>query len=242
MRRSKDPQDKFVHTLSATLHRLAQPLSIIQASLEISLLEPTSAEQYREVVKESLQELRRAADVVQFAAQLTRFQQPASDVAEVELSTVLEDTIDDLARVFETARTKLVFHRPEREHPVRISPTRLRQMFFYVLQAVRTASAPGDIIQIELRTRAKHVTLRISHEGRKHHPGIEDPSPDGSVADRALSLAHAIVTNAGGTFSAATNPLLIVADFVAAQDRRLAPAGNTKSALDGSSQFINHSH
>ena len=59
---------------------------------------------------------------------------------------------------------------------------------------------------------ANRLVLRI-----KHSPGNSGVSRPHSTTDdsveRALALADAIVTSAGGEFNVSTSPLLIVADF-----------------------------
>src|SRR6266853_2758961 len=84
-------QEKFLRTLTASMHQMAQPLSAIQASLELALLSPTTAGQYQELAEDTLRHLCAVVESMQFAARLTRFQQPAADVQEVRLSVTLED-------------------------------------------------------------------------------------------------------------------------------------------------------
>lgn len=204
---------KFLRTLSASMHQMAQPLSTIQLTLELALLSPTTAEQYQEVAEGLLQQLRRAVESMQFTAWLARFQQPASDVQDVPLDATLESVISDLRRTLESAQLQLLFLRPEGKPLIRISPTRLRQMLFYVLQAVQGCSQPGDIVEIEIEELAGHLVLRIRHAQREtNQAGCGAPQQD-DLVDRALALAEAILSSAGGTFSVTTDPLLIVADF-----------------------------
>src|SRR6202035_2164284 len=100
---------KFLRTLSASLHQMAQPLSTIQASLELALLGPTTAEEYQGMATDLLQYLRRAVESMQFTAWLARFHQPAADVQDVLLSAALESVISDLRRTLETAELQLLF-------------------------------------------------------------------------------------------------------------------------------------
>ena len=70
--------------LSASMHQMAQPLSTIQASLELALLSPTTAERnIKEIAENVLRQLRSAVESMQFAACLARFQQPAADMQDV---------------------------------------------------------------------------------------------------------------------------------------------------------------
>ncbi|HEX3351533.1 MAG TPA: hypothetical protein VHS34_01825 [Terriglobales bacterium] len=222
-------QEKFLGTLSESLHQMAQPLSTIQASLELALMSPTSAAQYQEIAEDLLQHLQRAVESMQFTSWLARFHQPAADVHDVLLSAALESIIADLRRTLESEQLHLVFVRPDHEQLIRVSVTRLRQMLFYVLQAVQGCSGAGDVVQIEIQAPAGHLVLRITHAQDSDDRTADDKSSRVSVVvERALALADAIVTCAGGEFSVATSPLLIVANFPVQCDDRTGLVGSTR--------------
>lgn len=204
-------QDKFLTTLSASLHQMAQPMSTIQASLELALLSPTTAAEYKEIAENILGQLKSAVESMQFAGRLARYQQPAADVREVLLSVVLDEVISSLQRTFDTAQLQLLFLRSEHEHSISISPARLRQMLFYVLQAVQGCSHPGDLAKIEIQEPAGRLVLRIKHSPDNGGASLARLTTDARV-ERALALADAIVIT--GEFNVSTSPpLLIVADF-----------------------------
>lgn len=212
-------QQKFLSRLSANMHELAQPLSIIQASLELALLSPITAEQHQDVTKGALQDLQRAVESLQFMACLTRFQQPTKDVQEISLRVALEGVISDLQRTLEAAEVQILLCRSEHDPSIRISPARLRQMLFYVLQAVQAYSNPDDLVHLEIQEKAGRVVLWIEQSWGLERGNNEQaeragssPMPN-SVVERALALAETIVSSAGGEFRVATNPVLIVADF-----------------------------
>src|SRR5882724_12051930 len=108
-------QENFLKTLSSSLHQMAQPLSIIQASIELALLRQTTGEPMREVAENVLQQLGRAVETLRFTSQLARYQQPALDVTNVLLSDVLHDVIEDLSRTLSTAQIKLAIDHSGRE-------------------------------------------------------------------------------------------------------------------------------
>jgi K+-sensing histidine kinase KdpD len=208
-------QQKFLRELAENVHDLAQPLSIIQASLELSLLSPITAEQHQDVAESALREVRRAVECMQFIGCLTRFQQPAEDVKNVSLSAALENTISDLQCTLEAAQIQVLFSRPENDPTIEISPARLRQMLFYVLQAVQGCSSPGDLVRIEIQRQAGYVVLWVEQcrsEREQTEPVNAFPVSE-TVVERALALADTIVRNAGGQFRVTTHPLLVVADF-----------------------------
>ncbi len=221
-------QKHFLGALAASMHEMAQPLSTIQASLELALLCPTTAEQYRWIAEDVLLHLQRAVESMQFTAYLTRFQQPAADIQEVRLSAALNEVISDLQRTLDTAQLQLMFFCSEREQPIRVSPARLRQMLFYVLQAVQGCSEPGDSVQIEIQASEGHLALRVQHAQSNSDPTSGSKASNSAMVDRALALTNAIVSNAGGDFSGRANPFLIVADFPMKPERRAGAIDKNK--------------
>jgi hypothetical protein len=210
--RSSFTQEKFLRKLSASMHEMAQPMATIQASLELALLCPTTETEYKEIAENILGQLRSAVESMQFAARLARFQQPATDVRDILLSVVLEEVISSLQRTLDTSQLQLLFFRSEHEPPISASPARLKQMLFYILQALQGYSQPGDLAKIEIQEPAGRLVLRIKHSPANRGTCCTRPSP-GAIVERALALADAIVTGAGGELNVSTDPLLIVADF-----------------------------
>jgi hypothetical protein len=236
--RHNSSQDKFLKTISESMHEMAQPLSTIQASLELALLSPTTAREYKEIAENTLAQLRSAVESMQFAARLARFQQPASDVRDVCLRDAMLEAVSNLQRTLDAAQVKLVFRRSECEPSISVSPTRLRQLLFYVLQTVQCYSQPGDLAKIETDETsgaAGHLRMRVQHVPARTGPTVRAISPQDNIIDRALTLAEAIVTSGGGEFSVTTAPLLIMADFPLSQKSASAVIEKNKvSDLSGS--------
>src|SRR6185295_10257926 len=115
IQRHNSRQENFLRTLSESMHQMAQPLSTIQASLELAVMRPTTAAEYKEIAENILAQLRCAVDSMQFAARLSRFQRPAIDVRDVSLSAALHEVISSLQRTLDTAEVKLLVHSPEHE-------------------------------------------------------------------------------------------------------------------------------
>ncbi len=65
---------------SRTLHDAAQPLTVVQGLLELTLLQAKSVEEYRESVEAALVEMARVGDCFNRVRQIVRLQQPANDV------------------------------------------------------------------------------------------------------------------------------------------------------------------
>jgi len=242
IQRHNSRQENFLRTLSESMHQMAQPLSTIQASLELAVMSPTTAAEYKEIAENILAQLRCAVDSMQFAARLSRFQRPAIDVRDVSLSAALHEVISSLQRTLDTAEVKLLVRSPEHEPLISASPTRLRQMLFYVLQAVQHYSQPGDLAKIETDGTSGHLRLRIQHVAVKTGRIVHPLSPQDEITDRAIALADAILTSGGGVFSFSTSPLLIIADFPLNHESSAATMDKRKASGFTSSPVVIASH
>ena len=240
-------QRRFLRTLSTNLHDMAQPLSTIQASLELALLSMTTAGEYRETAEDALIHVQRAVELMQFSARLALFQQPAADVRDVSLVATLREVLSDLQHTFESSQLQLQFVGFEHEGSgeeqlISISPTRLRQMIFYVLQAVQGCAQPGDLVNIEIQRPADHLVLRLQH-CHCNDDVIERVQPARNITvERAIALADSIVSSSGGEFSVSACPLLIVADFPTRHETRDCAVAENKLSSFGKSQLAVSSH
>jgi hypothetical protein len=204
----------------------------------VATLSPTTAAEYKEIAENVLAQLRSAVDSMQFAARLSRFQRPAIDVREVSLSAALQDVISSLQRTLDTAEVKLLVRGLEPEPLISASPTRLRQMLFYVLQALQHYSQPGDLARIETDSTTGRLRLRVQHVPAKTGQMLRPASSHDEITDRAIALAEAIVSSGGGEFSVTTSPLLMVADFPLHHDSSAAMSDQRKASGVVSSPLV----
>jgi hypothetical protein len=233
--------ESFLKTLSSSLHQMAQPLSIIQASLELALLRQTDEEQFRGVAENVLEQLSRTVETLRFASQLSRFQQPPLDVANVLLSDVLHDVISDLSCTLSNAQIKLALDHTGREREIQFSPVRLRQLFFYMLQTVQHLSQPGDVVHIGIHAHASNIKVRIFQPAGHAIPPAPKAS-DESFVTRSLALAEAIVTSAGAEFCVMNSPLLIIANFPVRRQSKQPAADKNRFEGTRSAQFAASPH
>ncbi len=241
--RNSPVQENFQKALSDSLHQMAQPLSIIQASLELALLRETTGEAFREVAENVLHQLSRAGETLRFTSQLTRYQQPATDVTSIVLSDVLHGVIADLSPILARAQVKLAIDHSGRgrEREIQFSQGRLHQLFFYILQAMQHRSQPGDIVHIGLQAHAGNVRLRIFQTPQRTAQATPKES-DESLPTRALALAEAIATSAGAEFRVINSPLLIIADFPIRRQTRQHAADKDRFERTTPAQFAAGPH
>ena len=241
--KNSSSQENFLKSMADSLHQMAQPLSIIQASMEVALLRKTAGEQFGEVAQTVLDQVARAVETLRFTSQLTRYQQTASDETNLLLSDVLHAAVEDLSRTLSTAQIKLALDHSGREREILFSRTRLRQLFFYILQAVQHLSQPGDLIHIGLQAHAGNIKLRIFQSPERTTANAPAPkASDESFATRSLALAEAIVVSAGAEFQLNRSPLLIVVDFPVRRPGKHPAAGKNRFEGTTPTQFAAGPH
>jgi hypothetical protein len=234
-------QESFLKSLADSLHQMAQPLSIIQASMELALLRKTTGEQFGEVAQNVLDQVARAVETLRFTSQMARYQQPAQDETSLLLSDVLHEAVADLSRTLSTAKLKLALDHSGREREILFSRTRLRQLFFYILQAVQHLSEPGDMIHIGLQAHAGNIKLRIFQSPERKTTNAPKAS-DESFATRSLALAEAIVVGAGAEFQINRSPLLLVVDFPVRRQSKHPVTGKNRFEGTNPAQFAAGPH
>jgi hypothetical protein len=109
---------------------------------------------------------------------------------------------------------------PYDQELIHISPARLRQMLFFVLQAVQGSSQAGDVLTVDVQEAAGRLVLRVRRINRRMGDGAVSDAPRDEQVDKALALAEAIVNSAGGKFMVTADPLFLVADFPALCESR----------------------
>jgi len=82
-------------TLSRALHQTTQPLTALQGILELALLTATTVDEYKDVIEQSLEELRRVTDCFGHLRTLIRPHQPAKDITTLAVSSM----VGEVARV-----------------------------------------------------------------------------------------------------------------------------------------------
>ncbi len=205
------PSQKLVRELSASLHELAQPLSIIQSSLELAIARQMTVPEYREMAENALQQMSSVLDSMHFLTQLVRVQQPANDTIKVKLSEAVHGALQEMNRTLEAAKITPSLL-PQEEVAIYISKGRLKQMLFSVFQAAAKFSPPGSVLHIVIQRNAQRMELRI-HSVKDGNAPAGGPEAHGEARIRTFSLADAIVSSAGGDFVASASPFCIFADF-----------------------------
>ena len=195
----------FLDAMTEGMHTLAQPLTVLRATLEIASGNATSVSHYQHAIDTSLAEIERVTQAMGYVQELVRIARDASQASTVNVAAIVELVQEDLQCVFESAGVQLNVHLPMTGPPALISPARLRQCLFHLLQhAVKQcgngglidvfAGQSGEAIQIVLQT----TTSRLSQQRCDRREGIIP----------CLALAETLVKLYGGRLEWQESPFM----------------------------------
>lgn len=137
----------LLDALSEGMHAMAQPMTVLRATLEIASGNAATVSQYQHAVDASLREMGRVAEAMGYLQELVRIARDAAQVAEVEVATVMELVEEDLRCVFNEAGVGLRVRVPGDLPKVMASAARLRQCLFHLLQhAVKKSDGTVEVV------------------------------------------------------------------------------------------------
>jgi len=165
--------------LAQLLHALNQPLTGLQCSMEVALAMPRTPEQYVRGLREGLELTERMRALVEAIREVTDLDEEKDNDKDkdeeknkkleiTELTTVLRETLDDLAPVSEVKSVRVAFD----SHaafplPVRAGRRKMASTVFRFLESVLTLAARGSVLLIETGGAPEEAWFRVRwHMGR----------------------------------------------------------------------------
>jgi two-component system OmpR family sensor kinase len=194
-------------------HELRTPISILRTGLEVTLRKERTAEEYRELLHENLEEIERVQRIVE--ALLTLAHTRHGDAGEirqetVDLSGVVEAALATI-RLPASEKSLILETRTAPRVHVQGDPDQLRLMVLNLLDNAVKFTPPGRRIRTLLEARPGQARLEVHDEG----PGVAEADrpylfdrfyrsrtarPNGSVTGGlGLSLARWVAERHGGT-------------------------------------------
>ena len=175
-------------------HALSQPLTTLCCSLELTLQQAATVEEYRESVARALADAERVSWLSTGIRELLEAGQASEDGEPLPLQAAVQAAIDDLLLLAES-RGMRICYLPGAAGRVWFETRRLRQGLFHVLGFALGAGRPGAMVKIEGSEDAEEVVLALTVFGDA------PASADDRLARRlGLGIARAIFEAAGGSF------------------------------------------
>ena len=184
-------------------HELRTPITAIRGQLEVALFTATTADQYREAMLNSLQDVERLSQIVRALLLLSQAEsgQLALQKTRVNLSELVADVVDQFQIPYEEARIRLTADLPG-EVPVEIDRIQIERMVSNLVSNAMKFTPAGGEVQVSLRRDAEGVELVVQDTGcgiaTDHLPHIFDrfyrvPGRDASGPERGLGLGLSFV-------------------------------------------------
>ena len=219
--KSKDHGDagpKLLDAISEGLHHMAQPLTVLRATLEIASGNACSVSQFQHAIDNSLVEVGRVTDAMGFVQELVRIAHDSSEPVAVDIAAVTTMIQQDLQRVLDGAGIGMEV-RLSCDFPAIVgSASRLRQCLFYLLQHTIGAFRAGDVIQLEIAMADDERQIVVRGYSRNAAATIvaDHANQSRSGDSRCLALAEALAVGQGGHLEWQDDPFAFQLTLVAA--------------------------
>jgi signal transduction histidine kinase len=150
--------------LSDALHALAQPLTILRASLWASTSPGISATEHQRYLNSSAKQVDRACDLFRCLQEFVHVSKDPAACAPVELSNLLFPIIEDQKVLLHDLGAELKVVVPEGIPAVSIDKVRTEQALFAILQIANSLTAAGDVLEVSVFLRDERVEIVIQNQ------------------------------------------------------------------------------
>jgi hypothetical protein len=191
---------RLLDALAEALHAMAQPLTVLRATLELALGNSSSIAAGQSAMEASLGEVERVVENMGFAQELLRIMRDRPVVASVDVQAILATVREDLQRVMDEAGIALVTSIDNDASVVLASASGLRQCAFLLLQQPLHESAWGDSITVNgyVRRGEVEMVVRCESSSRKNSPSPSIALHSNVSEIRGMVLAQALAVAQGG--------------------------------------------
>jgi hypothetical protein len=185
--------------ISLGLHQTTQPLTILQGTLELALLNANTVEQYRSAIERSLGELRRVADCFEHLRSVAQLQQGVSDAATLSVPTMTKAVLMSLKERSAAVGVQLVLQsgvegRKEAGR-VTMSASRISASLKMILSDLLTRLESGSKVVVQIEDGATDLLIRVNALcGDQNASEVAGPERPPTPRQK---LALALATSAG---------------------------------------------
>lgn len=208
--------------LGNAAHELKTPVAVLKSTLQSLLQRPRTSEDYQKGLADSLEDLDRLEQLLQWMLRLARAEQWAHgalrrDLQVIDIPTTCEEAVERIRQLAESRRTTIRFSK-NGSVPFRADPEDLQLVWTNLLENAVRYSPEGSSVDVAIQTSAGRS--RVSFQD--HGPGIPatdlphiferfyrgDPSRTRATGGFGLGLAiaKALVEAYGGTIIPESTP------------------------------------
>ncbi len=212
--RAERVQSEFISSVS---HELRTPLTAITGWSETLAYDEAIQGDSRHGLEIISRETARLSKMVEELLEFTRIQDGrfTMSMEPVELSALLQESVDTYKELFRHEGVELVFHKPAESLPTIVGdPQRLKQVFLNLLENASKYGREGGKVDVGISVGMEYVTVTIRDFGRgipaEELPFVKKKFYKGSSRERGsgigLAICEEIVTRHNGSLILANAP------------------------------------
>ncbi len=184
----------LLDALSEGMHSMAQPLTVLRATLEVASGNASCISHYQRAIDSSLVEVSRVVETMGFVQELVRIARDIKPPEPVSVGTVISQVVEDLRCVLDDAEVSLKLGVPPDTPAVLALPSGLRQCLFHLVQQAQSEADRGDVIDLYAHSDTHEMNIVICRKSRR----LPTPEPRSRGAcrfapeARLMTLAEAL--------------------------------------------------
>jgi hypothetical protein len=201
---------EIASTISRGLHQTTQPLTVLQGTLELALLNASTVNEYKQAIERSLEELQRVTDSFEHLRTLTQLHQPALDITRFAASAVVKAVLTSLQGHSATAGLELVLRsrfadeKDFGEDRVTMSRGRVFTALKMALADLLALLNRGSKVVIFVEADATNVLIRMETQDAQKRSQVTDTPPD--LMTPRQELARTMMASTGGELTFCPSP------------------------------------
>jgi PAS domain S-box-containing protein len=193
-------------------HEVNTPLAVISNYIQMLAKQIPADDPRQKTIERIVKQTFRASEIVNNLLNFSRT--GGAEPVEVDLNTVLEETLILVQHPFKTARVNVVKSYTEKLPPVLGSTTRLQQVFLNLFMNARDAMPGGGMLEVRTGAHNGSVEIEVTDTGAGIPPEllhrIFDPffttKPSGRGTGLGLSVSYGIIKEHAGKVDVRSTP------------------------------------
>jgi two-component system, NtrC family, sensor kinase len=193
-------------------HEVNTPLAVISNYIQMLAKQIPADDPRQKTIERIVKQTFRASEIVNNLLNFSRT--GAAEFTEVDLNSVLEDTLSLVQHPFKTARVSVIKNYKDHLPVVLGSITRLQQVFLNLFMNARDAMPGGGMLQVRTAAQNGSVEVEVSDTGSgippEHLQRIFDPffttKASGRGTGLGLSVSYGIIKEHAGKIDVRSTP------------------------------------